>query len=120
LPDLGTISWFFFGYSGRVGRQSYALGGVLLYMARLYPVYRMIMAPDEAAQSFWSGIFLVVICATLVAHVALSAKRLHDMGRSGWWACLFILGDILMYLFLCFPPGTPGPNRYGSQTDAPR
>jgi len=120
LPDLGTITWFFLGFSGRVGRQSYALGGILLYMARLFPVYRMIVAPDEASQTFWSGMFLVVICATLVAHIALSAKRLHDMGRSGWFAAFFIIGDILMFLFLCFPPSTPGPNRYGSQTDAPR
>jgi uncharacterized membrane protein YhaH (DUF805 family) len=50
----------------------------------------------------------------------MSAKRLHDMGRSGWFAVFFIIGDILMFLFLCIPPGTPGPNRYGSQTDAPR
>ena len=120
MPDLGTIIWFFLGHSGRVGRQSYALGGILLYMARLFPVYRMLIAPDEATGEFWSSVFLVVIFATLIAHVALSAKRLHDMGRSGWFAMFFVIGDILMFLFLCFPPGTPGPNRYGSQTDSPR
>jgi uncharacterized membrane protein YhaH (DUF805 family) len=120
LPDLGTITWFFFGRSGRVGRQSYALGGILLYMARLFPVYRMLIAPDEATQTFWSGVFLVVICTTLVAHVTLSVKRLHDFDRSGWFAIFFILGDIVMFIFLCIPRGTPGPNRYGSQTDAPR
>jgi uncharacterized membrane protein YhaH (DUF805 family) len=114
------ITWFFFSYSGRVGRQSYALGGILLYMARLFPVYQMLRATDEAGQSFWSGIFLIVIFATLVAHMALSAKRLHDIGRCGWFAVFFIIGDILMFLFLCFPPGTPGPNRYGSQSDSPR
>jgi uncharacterized membrane protein YhaH (DUF805 family) len=120
LPDLGRLTWLFFGYSGRLGRQSYALGGLLLYLARLFPVYRIIVAPDEQSQAFWSGMFLVVICVTLVSHVAMSAKRLHDMDRSGWFAAFFVIGDILMFLLLCFLPGTRGPNRYAQHSDEPR
>jgi len=120
LPDASKISWFFFGFQGRIDRQAFALGGLLLYVARLYPVYRIIATTDEAAQSFWGGIFLIVIGVALVSHVAMCAKRLHDINRSGWLALLFVVGDILMFLVLCFLPGTKGPNRFGSQTNAPR
>lgn len=120
LPDASKIIWFFFGFQGRIDRQAFALGGLLLYVARLFPVYRIITTTDEAAQSFWGGIFLVVIGISLVSHVAMCAKRLHDMDRSAWLALFFVIGDILMFLVLCFIPGSPGQNRYGSQTNAPR
>lgn len=120
MRDASKIIWFFFGFQGRVDRQTFALGGLLLYIARLFPVYRLITAPDEATQTYWGGVFVVVVAVALVSHIAMCAKRLHDMDRSAWLAMLFVIGDILMYLVLCFLPGTSGPNRYGSQTNAPR
>lgn len=120
MPDLGRLTWLFFGYSGRLGRQSYALGGLLLYLARLFPVYRIIIAPDEETQAFWGGMFIIVLGVVLVAHLAMTAKRLHDIDRSGWFCVFFLIGDIIMFIFLCLVPGTQGPNRYGSRPDAPR
>jgi len=112
--------WLFFGFSGRVNRAAYIPAGLLLYLVRFYPVYRIIAADgDENAATFWGGVFLIVIGASLVSHLALAAKRFHDMGRSGWFAAVFLAGDFLAYLFLCVAPGTAGPNRYGAQTNAP-
>ena len=120
MPDASKIIWLFFGFQGRIDRQAFALGGLLLYVARLFPVYRIIATTDETAQSFWGGMFLVVIGVSLVSHVAMCAKRLHDMDRSAWFSLLFVVGDIIMYLVLCFISGSKGPNRFGSQTNAPR
>lgn len=112
--------WLFFSFSGRASRAAYALAGLLLYLARFYPVYRIIAADGvESVESFWGGIFLLVVGVSLVSHLALTVKRLHDINRSGWFALLFLIGDFLVYLLLCFVPGTPGPNRYGARTDAP-
>jgi uncharacterized membrane protein YhaH (DUF805 family) len=112
--------WLFFSFSGRVSRAAYIPAGLLLYLARFYPVYRIIAADGvESVESFWGGIFLLVVGVSLVSHLALTVKRLHDMNRSGWFALLFLIGDFLVYLFLCFVPGTRGPNRYGARTDAP-
>nr|WP_197435158.1 DUF805 domain-containing protein [Nitratireductor arenosus] len=117
----GQLTWLFFGFSGRISRQAYALAGLLLYLLRVYPIYRIINAgDDEAAATFWGGAFLLVVGATLISHVATSVKRLHDMNQPGWFAVFFIIGDILMYLFLCLAPGTRGPNRFGAQTNAPK
>ena len=64
-----------------------------------------------------SGIFAL---GSLIPNLAVGVRRLHDINRSGWLALLFVVGDILMFLVLCFLPGTKGPNRFGSQTNAPR
>jgi uncharacterized membrane protein YhaH (DUF805 family) len=119
--DRRTFFWLFFGLSGRVSRAAYFWTGLLLYLARFFPVYKILInGGNEDIQTFWGGMFLLVIGATLVCHVALSAKRLHDFNASGWFAFIFLLGDFLFYIFLCFVPGNPGPNRFGSRTDAPR
>ena len=45
---------------------------------------------------------------------AVSVRRLHDSGRSGWFAPLLCvpLLNLFCLALLCLP-GTPGPNRYG-------
>ncbi|WP_448949867.1 DUF805 domain-containing protein [Labrys neptuniae] len=54
---------------------------------------------------------------------AVSAKRLHDLGYSGWWLLplpfipMLILWVWVMAL-LALRDGQPGPNRYGPALDA--
>jgi uncharacterized membrane protein YhaH (DUF805 family) len=114
------LLWLFFGFSGRIDRQAFALAGMLLYLARLYPVYRMLLAGnDEAALDYWGNIFITLFGVLIVSHIALAAKRLHDFDRPGWPAIFFLIGDIIAFLILCFPRGTSGPNRYGRRPNAP-
>lgn len=113
------MTWLFLGFSGRISRQPYALAGLLLYLLRMYPVYRVISTTDEAAATFWGGALVIIVVLMLPAHIALSAKRLHDFGQPGWIAVFYVFGDIFAYLLLCLIPGTQGPNRYGDRTNAP-
>ena len=116
---MREVGWLFLGFSGRLSRQPYALAGLLLYLLRMYPVYRMLGAADEATATYWAGILVSVVVILLPAHIALSAKRLHDFGVTGWIALFYIFGDIIAYLLLCAIPGTQGPNRHGDRTNAP-
>jgi uncharacterized membrane protein YhaH (DUF805 family) len=54
--------------------------------------------------------------ATLVPSIAVGVRRLHDLGKSGWWMLLAIIPFIgWFYQLIVFTqPGVPGPNRYGS------
>jgi uncharacterized membrane protein YhaH (DUF805 family) len=113
------LLWLFFSFSGRIDRQAFALAGIFLYLVRLYPVYRMIAAGDEATVNFWAQIFIVLFGILMISHLAIAAKRLHDFGRSGWYSLLFLIGDIIVFLLLCIPQGMKGPNRYGQQTNSP-
>jgi uncharacterized membrane protein YhaH (DUF805 family) len=117
---IQQILWLFFGFSGRVDRQAFALTGMLLYLARLYPVYRMIAAGDnEAEVSYWAGVLILLFIILIFSHIALAVKRLHDFGRPGWLSILFLIGDIFAFLFLCIPRSDNGPNRYGQRTNSP-
>ena len=121
LLDSRTILWLFFGLSGRIGRITHFWAGLLLYLARLFPVYKIIAnSGNESVQTLWGGVFLVVLGAAIVCHLSLAVKRLHDMNASGWFAFLFLLGDFLFWLVLSLIPGQPGPNRFGAQTNSPK
>ena len=58
---------------------------------------------------------LVWILVTLVPALALLVRRLHDIGRSGWWALIGfvpIVGAIVLLVFTV-SDSTPGENAYG-------
>jgi len=122
LRDLQgrDLLWLYTSFSGRVDRKAYALAGMLLYLVRLFPAYQIISAGgDPAAEAAWGIILLLVNGAAILAQVALTAKRFHDFGMSGWFSLVFVIGDIIVFLGLCLFPGTPGPNRFGNETNSP-
>ena len=52
--------------------------------------------------------------ATLIPGLALGARRLHDIGKSGWWQLLWfaiIVGWIIMIVWYCKPGNQLG-NKY--------
>ncbi len=58
--------------------------------------------------------------ALLVPNIAVSVRRFHDIGMTGWWALIFIIplvGLIAMIYFFIKP--SVGPNEYGEGPLAP-
>lgn len=54
--------------------------------------------------------------AVLIPHTAVGVRRLHDIGKSGWWlsiAFIPLIGAILLILDLA-KDSQPGKNQYGS------
>jgi uncharacterized membrane protein YhaH (DUF805 family) len=63
------------------------------------------------------GHYLYAVYAALVfvPSLAVTVRRLHDTGRSGWWMALVLvpaLGPIVL-LILLLSKGDAGPNGYG-------
>ena len=59
-----------------------------------------------------SGIFRL---ATLIPSLAVGARRLHDINKSGWWLLLMfaiLIGWIILIVW-AIKQGDKGPNRYG-------
>jgi uncharacterized membrane protein YhaH (DUF805 family) len=57
--------------------------------------------------------------ATLLPSIAVTARRLHDMDKSGWWQLIGlipVLGWIVMIVWLA-QPGTSGANRFGELSE---
>lgn len=53
--------------------------------------------------------------AVMVPSVAVTVRRLHDIGRSGWWALLMIvpLVGALVLIFFAIQDSQPEANEYG-------
>ena len=59
-----------------------------------------------------AGLFALVC---FIPGIAVTIRRLHDTGRSGWnllWGLLPFLGGFIL-LYFCVSDGDPGPNRFG-------
>jgi len=53
--------------------------------------------------------------AVILPSLAVAARRLHDIDRSGWWILLVLIplvGIIILIIWWC-KPSQPGANRFG-------
>lgn len=72
---------------------------------------------EEEGLGLLSGIFVL---AMLIPSLAVGVRRLHDIGRSGWWlliALVPIIGTIVLVVF-AVRDSDPGDNRYGPNPKA--
>lgn len=91
-------------FEGRAARPEYWYFYLFTLLASIAAA--ILKLPDVAH----SGLSI----AFFVPSIAVAARRLHDMGRSGWnqlWVITVI--GIIPVVYWLSRPGTPGPNRYG-------
>ena len=58
---------------------------------------------------------MLFLLLTLLPSIALSVRRLHDIGKSGWWMLIGLIpliGSIVLLVFACLD-SQPGENTYG-------
>ncbi len=61
-------------------------------------------------------IYWIYALAVITPGIAVTIRRLHDVGKSGWWYFILLiplLGGIWLLVLLC-TEGNPGENSYGS------
>ncbi len=61
-------------------------------------------------------LFMLVSIALFIPSLAVQVRRLHDIGKSGWWALLNLLpmlGPIVLIIFLV-QDSQPGSNQWGA------
>ena len=100
-----------FSYEGRIDRTTYFVWGIvygLIFTFINYLVEVLFMGGDVP---LWIGISIVVRIVGIYLAGALWVKRLHDCGRSGWWALLVPITQIV----ILFWPGEEKDNEYGSR-----
>jgi uncharacterized membrane protein YhaH (DUF805 family) len=127
------IDWadLFLSAEGRAPRApSWLAAGVLVAVAA---IYEALVGPTLHWLTGWFVYPALVYCGTCVL-----AKRLHDRGRSGWWAALIIAAviavwphpsgflDFVFFLVLAWSvvelgamPSEWGANRYGGNPMRP-
>lgn len=115
-------------FTGRTSRRGYwyaVLMNVLIWIViNIVGAVEMIGASNYVTSSAFAAVFSAVSAlyalAALIPGLALSARRLHDTGRSAWnllWILIPMVG-VLVFLVLFLQGSDPQqPNRYGL-TDA--
>jgi uncharacterized membrane protein YhaH (DUF805 family) len=73
------------------------------------------LSPPGPIALFLSFVYGLFVLAMFVPSLALSVRRLHDTGRSGWWVLVglvpFFGGLVLLYFSAL--DSEPGDNRFG-------
>ncbi len=63
------------------------------------------------------GLFsLIYLLVSFLPSLAVSIRRLHDTGKSGWWCLLyFIPFGVLVLIYFLVQPSESGSNQYGAR-----
>ena len=102
-------------FSGRARRREYwffVLFNIIISI--VLTVCDVVLGTYNAAASIGilTGIYTL---AVLIPGIAVSVRRLHDTGRSGWWLLIVLvplIGWIVLLIFMLID-GQPGQNAYG-------
>lgn len=111
-----SLMWLFFSFAGRIARKSFGIGVLFLVFPQVFIVIQLIkneQNPDALA--FWGFMILLVWGAALWSLLALSAKRLHDLGVTGWLSILVFIPAVswLFLLALVIIPSSRETNEHG-------
>lgn len=64
---------------------------------------------------FFIYLYYIYALAVLVPGIAVAIRRMHDIGRSGWWILISLVPLIgsIWFIVLAALPSQLGPNKYG-------
>lgn len=103
-------------FAGRSRRREYWMF-TLVHLLVTLTLYSVTLNTGRAGLT----VYAAYVCVLFPPGLAVTVRRLHDTGRSGWWVLAsFIpfLGTVLMVWFLV-TPGQPGANVYGPDPKDP-
>lgn len=110
-------------FAGRSGRREYWMFQLLLGV--IFFVIMLVLVSTGGQQTLddrfktWAGFALLPLIVPLIA---VTVRRLHDLGLRGWWLVLFLVGGAipaidtiaaLAYLVVMALPGSRNANRFG-------
>ncbi|MBU1331624.1 MAG: DUF805 domain-containing protein [Gammaproteobacteria bacterium] len=96
--------------SGRIGRLTYLQLVLWAHWPLFVPLLLADLAKPVWAQYVLSAFVVAGFCYWFVALLATAVRRLHDIGRSGYWVLLINL----IWPLLLIWPGQRQSNRYGA------
>ena len=104
-------------FKGRAQRAEYwyfSLFYVLIYIVALFIDE---LLGTKSRHKGGTGLFvLLTVAALFVPALAVGARRMHDIGKSGWWLLISLIPMIgsLMLLAFAVRDSEPGTNKFGA------
>lgn len=126
LLDYWKLCWTknYANFEGRARRKEFwgfALFNVFIFL----PLEIIVLLLPEITTDYTLylvilGLIILISLAGAVPSLAASVRRLHDIGKSGWWLLIsfipFFGGLILLYFYIL--NGQPHDNQYGKDPKA--
>lgn len=123
------VFWLFFSPIGRVAREAYWLGFLIIWLVIGIAANMWLKTLDPGMEfealplgEFMSSnpLFPLLFFVLQWVQLALVIKRCQDRGITGFLALLVFLPflSMIVVIVLGIVPGTPGPNRYGPQSNS--
>ncbi|MBO7747620.1 DUF805 domain-containing protein [Paenibacillus sp. MWE-103] len=97
------------GFTGRARRKEYWM---FVLFNILVSIALAVVDGLLGSGRLLSGLYSL---AVLLPTLAVTVRRLHDTGRSGWWYFIILIpfvGAIVLLVFVCLD-GEPNDNQYG-------
>jgi len=136
---VSIFTWYFLSFKGRISRREFFLGYLgllaacgllsqLLLSATFHTPTGRIWSAHELGVAL-SMPFIVCVAMLLWPFFAICAKRLHDIGLSGWWlSAVVVMPFVSKFASISFSTvllvtvitlssisGRPHSNRFGDQ-----
>lgn len=102
-------------FSGRARRREYWMYALFLLIVGIVAAVLEVSLGWAAPGEGWGPLTTVLSLATFVPSLAVAVRRMHDIGRSGWWVLVGLIpliGWIVMLVFFV-QDSEPGANRFG-------
>ena len=116
------MKWFikcfkqYFDFRGRARRKEYWYFSLFLIIFSIIADWSArILGMLVGSYKVYLVLSLLFCIATLIPSISVSVRRLHDIGRRGWWLllCLVpIIGWIWLIVWACFD-SKKGENKWG-------
>lgn len=108
---INVLKYKYFQPQGRARRKEYWMYTLFMYVVAV----ALIFVAYALSETLGSVVYTLLILGTIAPGLTLSIRRLHDIGKSGWWMfiCLIpFVGGIVLLVFFCLD-SQPGENTYG-------
>jgi uncharacterized membrane protein YhaH (DUF805 family) len=106
VKTVATINYAKF--DGRAGRPEYWWW--VLFNVIVGAIFWVLMSIVSA----FYYLYVIYMLAVIVPGIGVTIRRLHDLGKSGWWLLIALTGiGALVLLYWFAQPGDQGDNQYG-------
>jgi len=116
---LRSMTTSYARFQGRAGRREF--WGFFLFIALCFALAVFLDSLIRSGAEVGGGLFFaLVFLGSLIPAIAVSVRRLHDLGVTGWLYLLTILPGVNVLFLIAFAfPGQQHANRYGAPVTPP-